>query len=169
MWRKESQNASSVHAQFSNLLIWDNRMMFQKPQSSAFWFWLFWGLCAGSQHAVNFLHFVEVFVPAKELKDMDRDIIYSLWGGSKCPWVSFIHKHIIIIIIFLLDLFLLFLCFITSQINFVLQNLRRPWKLMVFYKKEVGGMGRSVPSKFLENHAQCQVPLITNRDSQSDI
>ena len=108
--------------------------------------------------AGNFLHFVGVLVPEKELKDMDQDIIYSPWGGSKGPWLSFIDKHLFFFFL-LLDLFLLFLCFIISQIKFALQNLRWPWKLIFFYKKEVGGNGGSVP-KFLEDHAQCQVPLI---------
>ena len=115
---------------------WDNWVMFQKSQSTV-WFWLFWGLCAGSEHAVNFLHFVEVLVPEKELKDMDQDIIYlrSLWGGSKGPWLSFIYKHLFF---FFSCLTCLFLCFITSQIKFVLQNLKRTWKLKFFYKMEVG-------------------------------
>ena len=51
--------------------------MFCESQSSTFWFQLVWGLCAGGQHAVNFLCLVGILVSEKELKDMAHDIIYS--------------------------------------------------------------------------------------------
>ena len=50
--------------------------MLWESQSSTFWFQPAWGLRAGDQHAVNFLHLVRVLVSAKQLKDMAQGIIY---------------------------------------------------------------------------------------------
>ena len=98
---------------------WGNRALFWESQSSAFWFQPVWSLHACGQHAVNFLCLVEVSVSAKQLKDMAQVIIYSPWGGAKTPWLCLMAK----VLLFCLDYFPLFLCFLTSLIKFVLWNL----------------------------------------------
>ena len=59
VWGKRSQVGNQL---LYNSLVDDevNRMMFWESQLSTFWFQLVWGLCAGGQHAVNFLHLVGV-------------------------------------------------------------------------------------------------------------
>ena len=80
-----------------------NKVMFQGSQTPTFWFHLAWGLCAGGQHSVNFLHLVGVLVSAKQLKDMAQDIIYGPWEGTKGPWLCFMAKLLLFCLAWLLS------------------------------------------------------------------
>ena len=94
-----------------------SRVMFWESHSSTFWFQLVCGgLCAGGQHAVNFLQPVRVLIFAKQLKDMSQDMIYSLEEELKVlEFVLCLNYYCF----FSLDCFPLFLHFLTSLTEFL--------------------------------------------------
>lgn len=51
--------------------------MVQESQPSAFWLPSAWGLRAGGQLAINFLHLAGILVSAQQLRGMTQDIICS--------------------------------------------------------------------------------------------
>ena len=102
------------------------------------------------QPAVNFFHLMEVLMSTKQLKDMVLNIIYSLWGGTKEPWLCFMAK---LIILFFLTVFLRFCSFSFFWLNFLfgLGEGLRGWSSST----ELGHMGL-VPGKALQSTAQFQ-------------
>ena len=106
-----------------------------------------WGLCAGAQHAVNFLYLGRGLASAKQLKVMAQDVIYSPWGGAKGPWLCFMAK-----LLFCLAWPLsFFLHFFTPLIKFALWNLGSLGRLKLFYKQELEDTGQG-EGLSLEDH-----------------
>ena len=120
---------------------WGNRVMFLESQSSTFWFQLVWGLRACGQHTVNFFHLVGVLVSAQRLKVMAHEIIYSPWGGTQGPWLSFMAKQLLFCLAWLFSFVSEFL---TSLIKFSLWNLGKAKEAKGFLQMRGGGHGRNL-------------------------
>ena len=89
--------------------------------SSTFCFQLVWGLRACGHHTVNSSTWWGFQYLLKGSKDMAHNIIYSPWGGVRCPWLCSMAK----LWFCPASLFSFALPFITFQVKFILWNLRK--------------------------------------------
>ena len=63
-----------------------------------------------------------------------QNIIYNTWGRNKAPWLFFMA----IISLSCLTVSLCFCIFSLNLTKFILRNLRKPKRLVFFYKEETG-------------------------------
>ena len=72
-------------------------MVFQESQLSVLWLQQVWGLHAGGQHAVSFLHLVRVLVSAKQLKNIAQGMIYSSKRGTNgLNFISWLNHYYLV-------------------------------------------------------------------------
>ena len=83
---------------------WGQFMELRKTEQFTSWL-------QSSHRVINISHLMGVSV----FKDVAQTIIYSPWGGTKCPWLCLMVK----LSLFCLDCFPLFLHFLISLIKFI--------------------------------------------------
>ena len=119
--------------------------MFPESQSSAFWFQLVQGLCAGSQHVVNFFYLVRVLYLQNNSRIWLRILSIDLKEELKVlDFVLQLNNYYFV----LLDCIPLFLYFLTSLIKFALWNSGKAQEAKAFIQRrgrEKGGLSLGRP------------------------
>ena len=111
-----------------------------------------WRLCANGHHVASIFHLVCVLVSIKHHQDMAQDIINSIWGKKKCPWLYFITKLFLFCRVWLFSFASAFSHF---SDYFLFGNQGNSKILKLFYQQDVWQIGRGkcpsleIPHKIL--------------------